>query len=642
MKHLILGTAGHVDHGKTTLVKALTGIDTDRLPEEKARGMTIELGFASLKLPSGTVLGVVDMPGHERFIKHMAAGAGGVDIALLVIAADEGIMRQTEEHLEILELLGIGEAVVAITKSDLADEEWLLMVREDIEARLSGTSLAGSAIVEVSATTGSGLKELVFELGKAAERAEGRPDEPASRLYIDRAFTITGHGTVVTGTLLGGSIAEGDKLELLPSMKQVRVKQAEVHDARAQVAEKGQRVALNLASTEKVEPERGMALSSPGWLEPTSLIDAEVIRAPGAPDIVHGERLRLHIGTSEVICRARVPKDQPSGALYIQLETEAPIFPARGDRFVLRTYSPQQTIGGGRVLLAAAPRRKVGSGGEAGSIAGMAPGNASCLAALSRAIARKEAGMDAAFWPVEEGLFARRAYMGRDGLKAAAAKDGSGVILLKADEAQDAYYMDAEGFGRATDEAASVLTAFHGEHPLRRGMPKEELRQRISPSADRRQAAALFAGFIASGRFASSSDLIWLSGHEVRLDGKSAAMAAELERAFLRELLAPPDTEEMLKALGTSSPKVMEYLLDQGILVKASSDVTFHRDAVTAALKAAAKFDGAFTAALLRDALGTSRKYAIAMLEWMDSKEYTQRSGDTRTLKAQYRDAFGK
>ncbi len=642
MKHLILGTAGHVDHGKTTLVKALTGVDTDRLPEEKARGMTIELGFASLKLPSGTVLGVVDMPGHERFIKHMAAGAGGVDIALLVIAADEGIMRQTEEHLEILELLGIKEAVVALTKSDLVDEEWLLMVREDIQDRLSGTPLAASAIIEVSAMTGSGLDALLSELDNAAQRAAGRAAEPASRLYIDRAFTITGHGTVVTGTLLGGSVSEGDKLELLPSMKQVRVKQAEVHDERTQVAEKGQRVALNLAGTDKVEFERGMALASPGWLEPTSLIDTEVIMAPGAPEIGHGDRLRLHIGTSEVICRARVPRCQPGGALYIQLETEAPIFPARGDRFVLRTYSPQQTIGGGTVLLAAAPRRKVGSGDEAMGIAEMSPGNPGCLGALSRAISRKEAGADAASWPVEEGLFARKAYIAREGLRAAVAAGGSGLVALKSDDAQDVFYMDSDGFARASEEAASVLSGFHREHPLRRGMPKEELRQKVTPVADRKGAGALFAALTASGRFASSSDLIWLSSHEVRLDEKSAATALALERAFSSELLAPPDAEEALKAQGPGSPKVMEYLLDQGILVKASSDVTFHRDAVAAALKAAASFEGPFTAALLRDALGTSRKYAIAMLEWMDSKEYTQRSGDTRTLKAQYREAFGK
>ena len=642
MKHLILGTAGHVDHGKTTLVKALTGVDTDRLPEEKARGMTIELGFASLKLPSGMILGVVDMPGHERFIKHMAAGAGGVDIALLVIAADEGIMRQTEEHLEILELLGISEAVVALTKSDLADEEWLLMVREDIESRLAGTRLAASAIVEVSALTGSGLDVLLMELDKAAARADGRAGEPASRIYIDRAFTITGHGTVVTGTLLGGNVAEGDKLELLPSMKQVRVKQAEVHDARTQLAERGQRVALNLAGTDKIELERGMALASPGWLEPTSLIDAEVRRAPGAPGIEHGDRLRLHIGTSEVICRARVPKGQPEGSMFIQLETETPIFPARGDRFVLRTYSPQQTIGGGTVLLAAAPRRKVGSGSEARNIADMEPGNPACLSALSRAISRKEAGADAAFWPVEEGLFSKRAYMGRERLRAAAEAKGSGLVLLKADESQDAFYMDDVRFGNALQEAAAVLSGFHKDHPLRRGMPKEELRQKISPSADRKAAGALFAGFIASERFVASSDLIWLAGHEVRLDDKSSAMASELERAFAKELLQPPDPEEVLKAKGPGSSKVMEYLLDQGILVKASSDVTFHKDAVTAALKAAARFEGAFTAALLRDALGTSRKYAIAMLEWMDSKEYTQRSGDTRALKAQYRETFGK
>ncbi len=266
MKHLILGTAGHVDHGKTTLVKALTGVDTDRLPEEKARGMTIELGFTHLELPSGITLGLVDMPGHEKFIKHMAAGAGGVDIALLVVAADEGIMRQTQEHLEILELLGIDKAVVAITKSDLADAEWLDMVQEEIASRLAGTRLAGSSIVSVSAITGSGIDELVTELDKAAANAAERDKEPASRIYIDRVFTMTGHGTVITGTLLGGAIEQEDKLQLLPSGSIVRVKHIEVHDKPALKAERGQRAALTSQGPTRMRSKGAWRWQAPAGL----------------------------------------------------------------------------------------------------------------------------------------------------------------------------------------------------------------------------------------------------------------------------------------------------------------------------------------------------------------------------------------
>lgn len=631
MKHLILGTAGHVDHGKTSLVKALTGVDTDRLPEEKARGMTIELGFTHLDLPSGIVLGVVDMPGHEKFIKHMAAGAGGVDIALLVIAADEGIMQQTEEHLEILELLGIGKGVVALTKSDLVDGEWIAMVEEEVKERLKGTALAGSPIVAVSSVSGNGLDELRSALDAAAGLALERKSEPASRLYIDRSFVLTGQGTVVTGTLLGGSIKEGDKLELLPSAIQVKVKKVEVHDMPVQIAERGQRVALNLTGAEKSEVERGMVLASPGWLETTGLIDSEVRMLDPQVPIEHNQRLRLHVGTSEVICRARVPRQESQeGIVFIQLELEEDIALARGDRFVLRSYSPASTLAGGKVASTTPPRRKIGSPEEAESIRKLSLESPAMLEEIIRVTARCK-GSEA--WPMEPGELRRLAYLTETAFDELVERGQSEGSLMRMEWEGSSYLIDARSMGQRAAFLAGALSSYHATHPLRRGMPKEEARQKAFPVLDRKRAAALISGMTAMEVIKSDGDILRLPEHEVRLGEKQASIADSIEGMFKSSLLAPPDLVEVVKAIGREAEPVIDYLADTGRLVKASSEVSFHKDAIDAAIKAASSFEGQFSAAMLRDALGTSRKYAIALIEWMDAEELTQRNGDMRTMR---------
>lgn len=631
MKHLILGTAGHVDHGKTSLIRALTGTDTDRLPEEKARGMTIELGFTHLTLPSGLVLGVVDMPGHEKFIKHMAAGAGGVDIALLVIAADEGIMRQTEEHLEILELLGICRGVVAVTKADLVEKDWLEMVEEEIRDRLQSTRLSSAPIVPVSSVTGAGIKELVARLDEVASEALERVKEPASRLYVDRCFSMTGQGTVVTGTLLGGPIAEGDRLELLPPGKTVRVKKVEVHDEQVQKAYRGQRVAMNLAGTDRDDVERGMALASEGWLSPTSLVDAEVTMLSGSPPIEHNERLRLHIGTVEAIARARVPKQPQGGVALIQLEVEERICPARGDRFILRSYSPQTTLAGGRVVMVLPPRRKVSSDEEAGSIARLASADAGImLAELIRSSARAKG---AKALPIEEQALRKQVYMSEEAFSSAFGKAEEEGLLFAIEAEGMRYFMDAGSYDFLAEGLQEALSSYHAEHPLGKGMPKEEARQKAMPWLDRKQAGALLALEAAKGRIAQSGELVRLMTHEVRLSEKQQAAARKLEDSFKQNLLSPPDLDELIRTPGENLSQVADYLVGEGILVRASSEVTFHKDAVDMAIKAASSFEGQFTAAMLRDALGTSRKYAIALLEWMDAEELTQRSGDFRKFR---------
>ncbi|HZD60467.1 MAG TPA: selenocysteine-specific translation elongation factor, partial [Anaerolineae bacterium] len=354
MKQLILGTAGHIDHGKTTLIKALTGIDTDRLEEEKKRGISIELGFAYLTLPSGQRLGVVDVPGHERFVKNMLAGATGIDIVLLVVAADDSVMPQTEEHLAIVDLLGIKEGVVALTKADLVDEEWLPLVEDEIRKLLSKTSLRDAPIVPVSGKTSMGLEKLKEELDRIAQRVLPRMDRAPFRLPIDRVFSMSGAGTVVTGTLWSGEIHPDDKAHMYPADKEVRVRSVQVHGKKADVAVAGQRVALNLVGLDKDDIERGGVVLAPDFLSPSYMFDCQLKLLDSAPkELKNRTRIRLHHGTSEVLGRVVLTDREvlnPGESAFVQMRLESPVVPKYNDNFVIRSYSPIQTIGGGRVL----------------------------------------------------------------------------------------------------------------------------------------------------------------------------------------------------------------------------------------------------------------------------------------------------
>ncbi len=380
-----------------------------------------------------------------------------------------------------------------------------------------------------------------------------------------------------------------------------------------------------------------MALASPGWLESTGLIDVEAVLAEGAEPVLHNERLRLHIGTSEVICRARVPKDQPEGRMFMQLETEEPVFPARGDRFILRTYSPSVTVAGGRVLCAKPPRRKVGSEKETASLVRLASKDRDeSLNELIRTVSRAECGSDC-IWPVEETLLKRSAYMLPEDFDAAFKAGGNDGAAVMLELEGSTYFLDRGSYIDALSGLKKMLSDFHAQFPLRKGMPKEEIRQKLMPKADKKQAMALFARISSAGEVRSSVDLLWLPGHSAVLTEEQRKTADAMEAAFRKDLFTPPDLVGAISVAGKGASQIADYLVGEGVLVKVSSEVAFHKDAVAAALKEASKFEGQFTAAMLRDALGTSRKYAIAMLEWMDSQEYTQRSGDNRTLRPQYK-----
>ncbi len=648
MRHAVIGTAGHVDHGKTTLIRALTGVNTDRLRQEQERGLTIELGFAPLTLPSGRTAGVVDVPGHERFIKNMLAGATGVDVALLVVAADEGVMPQTDEHLDILNLLGVRHGVVAMTKADMVEAEWLELVEEDVRERLAGTLLSGAAIVPVSAVTGRGLDELLRRLDLALDLAASASVAErwsCTRLPIDRVFAISGHGTVVTGTLIGGSIKPGDRLELLPAGKSVRVRQVQVHDKPVEVAERGQRVALNLAGLERGEIERGMVLAAPGILEPSRLFDAELTLLPSAAPVEHGDCMHLHMGTAEATCRVRVigaDVASPGENAFVQLELEeCEGVAARGDRFIIRTYSPMATAGGGRILAVARGRMRrfrpeivrefeTLSGGDDAELATLFVHRAlheyarpATAADVARAMFREEAGVR----ELLESVAAAGTIMGLGGLGSGRAGTGGA-----GDGDQQGYLTQGDWAG-IEGQMHDVLADFHAREPLRAGMAREELRNRAFPGWDSKWFTLAMSRASADGTVREQGVLAALPSHRVTLSPEQQAWARQIEDAFASSLMSPPERPDAMA--GGAPQAVLDYLIDTGVVMRVGPELLFHRDAIARAIDIARELgrDGrAFTAAEFRDSCGNTRKYAVALLEYMDSSRITRRVGDERVL----------
>lgn len=633
MRHVVIGTAGHVDHGKTTLIRALTGVNTDRLRQEQERGLTIELGFAPLALPSGRTAGVVDVPGHERFIKNMLAGATGVDVALLVVAADEGVMPQTDEHLDILELLGVQLGVVAVTKADMVEAEWLELVVEDVRNRLLDTRMAGSVIVPVSAVTGQGLDELLRQLDLALDRAASLPERwSCPRLPIDRVFAISGHGTVVTGTLIGGTVRPGDRLELLPAQKSVRVRQVQVHDAPIEAAERGQRTALNLSGLERGEIERGMVLAAPKVLEPSRLFDAELTLLPSAAPVEHGDRMHLHMGAAEGTCRVRVIGAEaalPGQTAFVQLELEeCDGVAARGDRFIVRTYSPMVTAGGGRILAIARGRVRRFRPETIREFEMLSAGDDADLALLFVGRAAREHARPAVIADAARAMFRDEAKV-RELLERETAAgrmvdlgDGDGRGFLTPDD-----WADIER--RIHD----LLSDFHAREPLRAGMAREELRTKAFPGWDSKWFALAMSRAAANGIVCEHGTLAALPSHSVTLSPVQQGWARRIEDAFASCLMSPPEKPDAMA--GGAPQAVLDYLIDTGVVMRIGPELLFHRDAIAKALEIARELgrDGrAFTAAEFRDSCGNSRKYAVALLEYLDSSRITKRVGDERVL----------
>ena len=635
MRSIIVGTAGHIDHGKTALVRALTGVDADRLPEEKRRGITIDIGFADLDL--GEVrIGFVDVPGHERFVKNMLAGAHGIDLVALVIAADESVMPQTREHFDICRLLGVSHGVVVLTKKDLVDAELLELARAEAEDLVKGSFLQDAPVIAVSSRTGEGIDELKNVLRQSALEVDRRSDDFIPRLPIDRAFTMKGFGAIVTGTLIAGEIHEADEMELLPAVTRVRVRGVQVHGAAVKAALAGQRTAINLGGVDATALARGMLLTSPHRLLATQVVDASVQLLATAPRALRSrQRVRVHIGAAEVLARVRVLEERneiaPGGRGYVQLRFEAPVVGVLGDRFIVRAYSPQVTIGGGVILDPFAPRHR-------------AREFAAVQAALDNLSEGDQASrvsqfvINAGVHGVRQADIATRTAW-RDEAVATALTEAvkRGTIL----NIEDTFMARAALDGLETRVVAEV-TAHHQREPLARGLAKEVLRERFFAGVAADSFRAMLAEFERRGSVVVEKDIVRRREHLRELSDDDARKRDLLEKGFRESGLAPPAIAEALAKAGLNTSAqhartILQLLVDSGALVKVHGEMIFHRSALddlTVKLRAHAEQtpDRVIDVGAFKELAGISRKYAIPLLEYFDRQRVTRREGERRVV----------
>ncbi len=619
----VIGTAGHVDHGKSTLVKALTSIDPDRLPEEKEREMTVDLGFAWMTLPGGREVSIVDVPGHERFIKNMLAGVGGIDLALLIVAADESVMPQTREHLAILDILRVTRGLVVVTKTDLVDEELVELVKAEVEDTLQGTSFEGCPMVGVSAYTGDGLDELRGMIDRILDDTEMRRDLGRPRLPIDRCFSISGFGTVVTGTLIDGSLAVGQEIEFAGSRQRARIRGLQSHKTKVTNAEPGVRLAVNLSGISRDDIERGEILTSPGWLRPARRLDARIRMVTDAPHpLKHNEGVTFHLFTSESSARVRLldaEQLEAGSEGWVQLLLEDPLPMVKGDYFVVR--SSESTLGGGQVV-DPNPRRRhrrfdvdvserlmlLDEGADEDVIISVAEQWGPCgLTELSRR----------ANLPREEAL--QRA--------AELAEEGDLVALGDLASDGDAVVYSAPGWGTLKGRLAGVLRSYHDQYPLRKGAPAQEVRSRLGLS----QPVYLRALDLLNteGFVVEEGQTVRLPGHEVEFTPK---MEQEVQRYLQSLELEPysPPTDQPLEQ------ELLGALVEQGKVVRVGDGVVFTAEAyreMTDRVSGFLRENGTITVAEARTLFDTSRKYILPLLERMDQEHITRRNGDERVLR---------
>lgn len=623
MKHYIIGTAGHVDHGKSALIRALTGVETDRFPEERERGISIDIGFARFPLPSGRRAAVIDVPGHERFVRNMLAGITGIDAVILVVAADEGVMPQTREHLDILRLLEIKKGVVAITKIDLVDAEMLELVQADVEEAVAGTFLEGAPCLPVSAVTGEGLDALLRAVDALLEETEPKDTTAFARLPIDRAFVRPGFGTVVTGTLVGGIMRQGDRLELLPQGLEVRVRGLQVHGEPVEQVHAGQRVAVNLSGIGRSDVRRGHVLCAPGALRPTTSFAGRLHLLESWPkELKHGERVHLHTGTSEVLARVLLLKGdrlEPGSSAFVQLRLEEPVVVGRGDRYIIRSYSPVHTMGGGMVIEPHARYRRSQAAAAIAELEVKESGGTGGVIA--------ETLVQSGMTPLGLGELARRTGVPAETLRAELPGLGADVREL-----EGGLWIHRRGFGQFCQAVRGELEAFYSRHPLRSGLGKEELRRRLGLGG--KEFAALLSAAEAADELRVERDRVALPGHSPTLNDGQAKLAQRLRSAIAAAGYSPPTVAELKQQVpGRDTEEVIIYLLEQGEAVRVGDDLIIAAAALEDAVRRTRehlKQHGKLTVAEFRDLLGTSRKYALPLLEWFDEQRITRRAGEER------------
>ncbi len=616
----VLGTAGHVDHGKSRLVQALSGIDPDRLAEEKERGMTIDLGFAWLRLPSGREVSVVDVPGHERFIKNMLAGVGGIDLALLIIAADEGVMPQTREHLAILDLLRLERGIVVVTKKDLVDNELLELVTLEIKEILAGTTLAQAPIVAVSAVTGEGLPELVRAIDNLLDSTPPKRDIGRPRLPIDRVFTIAGFGTVVTGTLVDGQLRVGQEVEIVPRHLRTRIRGLQTHKKKQETAPPGSRVAANLSGLSTDQLLRGDVLTIPDWLRPTTMVDVKIRLLPslGHP-LKHNTEVSFHSNALEVIAKARLlekEKLEPGETGWAQLVFAEPAAVVKGDLFIIR--SPIETLGGGDIVDAYPKRHRRFQTATIDGLAAREKGSAEEM--LLATLQAKE--------PIEMADLTNRASISvEEAQRSVESLVSQKRLVVLGDKGPHSLLYSTAGWQRLVNSVSQTLGTYHRQFPLRSGMPKEELRSKLKISAG--SFPATLQLLVKDGILAEDAKTVRLPSHRVELNGKQQAAVDTYLKSLTQNPYSPPSDLVI-------DPQLLDILIDQRKVVKVSENVIFAAgayDEMVGSIVNRLKSQGKITVAEVRDMFQTSRKYAMALMEHLDEQKVTRRVGDERVLR---------
>ena len=634
MKNVIVGTAGHVDHGKTCLIKALSGVDTDRLKEEKSRGITIELGFADLPNDKGMDIGIIDVPGHEKFVRHMLAGIGGIDIVLLIIAADEGIMPQTTEHFEILKMLKIPKGIIVVTKKDLVDDDWMEMVREDVREYVHGTFLEDAPMLEVSSQTGENIDKLkAVILSMAAECNVRREEKELFRLPVDRVFTVDGFGTVITGTLTEGSVQKGDEIMIYPTGKKGKVRNLQVHGLNVDKASAGQRTAINISGLKKEDINRGDVVAWPDSLETSRMLDVKIDMFKDTDRRLRtGSRLHFHYGSAETLCKAVLLSEEEIGkgqTAYAQLRFEEEIAVKRSDRFILRFYSPTETIGGG-IILNSVPGKRKRYDEEA----------------ISRLrvydIGTEEQVLEQLFLEESSRLTSSEQIIKKMGVNM---EEGRNYLSKLADDrslfkVSNNLYVHKKTVENMEIKVLDILDDFHKKNPINSGMPKEEFRNKFKSVIicdDMKQIEAFIDVLITNGVVKELNGMISRRDFHVEFTDKQKKLEAQLESIYKKAGVEPPEVAEVIKLDRDSKliQQMLEAMCTSGKLQKLNYQYYMYSETFEAVMKALIghiKENEKITLAEFRDLIGSSRKYAMLILEHTDERKITKMSGEHRVL----------
>ncbi|CAK7069448.1 selenocysteine-specific translation elongation factor [Tissierella sp.] len=634
MKHVIIGTAGHIDHGKTTLIRAITGRNTDRLKEEQERGISIELGFTYFDLPSGQRAGIIDVPGHEKFVKNMLAGVIGIDIVLLVVAADEGIMPQTLEHLHILDLLGIKKGFVVLTKSDLVDSEWIDMVEEEVREEIKGTFLEDTPIIRASSTTKMGIEKIINLIDGYAAELKDRDVDDMPRLPVDRVFSISGFGTVVTGTLLSGQLKIGDEVQVFPGDKKARIRTLQVHDQDASIAYGGQRVAANLAGLKKEDIDRGDTIAPVNSMNDTMMLDVKIKLLKNIDRYIDNRtRLRLYIGTKEVLCRVvLLDKEEigPGDEAYAQLRLEEEVVAKRGDKFIIRFYSPMFTIGGGEILEPNPKKKKRFDDKAIKELEIKEMGSPTDI--IENIIEDKSKE-----FPTTKEIAVFTAML-EESIKNEINKLIENKKVISFSLTKDLHIIHINYFNKVKDKILEELKNFHSKYPLRAGMQKEEIRSRFLKNAKPKVAEAFIDLLIEKGYLEQKLENISINGFEIKFNDNQLKISQEILRGFKENPYQPPRREDLESIIGEKKDEIEEVfisLLNNGDIIKLNEEVYISKEAYDLGLdKLKEHFTNKDSISIgeYRDLLNTNRKVALALLEYFDQIKITKRDKDIRIL----------